>query len=68
MKCSKNIDISNKISVKDYGKPKIFFSSLLLFWYREKIKSEIEKRNVTVTLRNAEEKNQKDLEEKKEKI
>ena len=30
------LDISNKISVKDYGKPKIFFSSLLLFWYREK--------------------------------
>ena len=31
MKSSKNIYISNKISVKDYGKPKILFSSLLLF-------------------------------------
>ena len=35
MKSSKNVYISNKISVKDYGKPKILFSSLLLF-YREK--------------------------------
>ena len=42
MKCSKNIDISNKISVKDYGKPKIFFSSLLLFLYREKSNDFIE--------------------------
>lgn len=35
--------------------------------YREKIKSEIEKSNVTVTLHNGEEKNTKDLEDKKEK-
>ena len=35
-KFSKNIDISNKFSVKDYGKPKIIFSSLLLIFYREK--------------------------------
>ena len=35
MQSSKNVYISNKFSVKDYGKPKILFSSLLLF-YREK--------------------------------
>ena len=35
--------------------------------YREKLKSEIEKSNVTVTLHNGEEKNTKDLEDKKEK-
>ena len=35
MKSSKNVYISNKFSVKDYGKPKILISSLLLF-YREK--------------------------------
>ena len=35
-KLSKTIDISNKFSVKDYGKPKILFSSLLLIFYREK--------------------------------
>jgi len=29
-KFSKNIDISNKFSVKDYGKPNFIFSSLLL--------------------------------------
>lgn len=34
-KSSKTIDISNKFSVKDYGKPNFIFSSLLLF-YREK--------------------------------
>ena len=31
----KTIDISNKFSVKDYGKTNFIFSSLLLF-YREK--------------------------------
>ena len=51
-KSSQTIDITNKISVKDYGKPKILFSSLLLF-YREKLKNESEKSNVTVTSRNA---------------
>jgi len=30
-KSSQTIDITNKISVKDYGKPKKIFSSLLLF-------------------------------------
>ena len=35
IKKKKNVYISNKFSVKDYGKPKILFSSLLLF-YREK--------------------------------
>jgi len=34
-KFSKTIDISNKFSIKDYGKPNFIFSSLLLF-YREK--------------------------------
>ena len=34
-KFSKTIGISNKFSVKDYGKPNFIFSSLLLF-YREK--------------------------------
>ena len=31
-KSSKMIDISNKNPVKDYGKPKNIFSSLLLFF------------------------------------
>jgi hypothetical protein len=30
-KSAQTIDITNKISVKDYGKPKNIFSSLLLF-------------------------------------
>ena len=30
-KSSQTVDITNKTSVKDYGKPKILFSSLLLF-------------------------------------
>lgn len=43
-KSSQTIDISNKISVKDYGKPKNIFSSLLLFFYREKFNDFSEKR------------------------
>lgn len=42
-KSSQTIDIINKISVKDYEKSKILFSSLLLF-YREKFNDFSEKR------------------------
>ena len=42
-KSSQTVDITNKTSVKDYGKPKILFSSLLLF-YREKFNDFSEKR------------------------
>ena len=61
----KTIDISNKFSVKDYGKPNFIFSSLLLF-YREKLKSENEKSNVIQTLSNGQEKNTKNLKIRKE--
>ena len=45
-KTSQLIDISNKISVKDYGKPKYKISSLLLF-YREKFNDFSEKKILT---------------------
>ena len=43
-KTSQLIDISNKISVKDYGKPKYKISSLLLFLHRKKVYDFSEKR------------------------
>lgn len=43
-KFSKTVDISNKITVKDYGNPKYKISSLLFFLHRKKVYDFSEKR------------------------